>query len=328
MNERLKKIAPYAGYPLLYVVCLVAFASWTFPYEKLRDRILVAFQSSQRPGAAASQLEIGSVGSSWLTGIKVTDVKLTSPSSDPDGKPSELMVDEAVVRVSLLPLLIGKRKVTFDASMLGGELSGSFSISSKERTLDLEFDSLGLAGVGPITQALGVPVDGKLNGSVTMVLPDGKASKATGSIAFDVKEMSVGDGKAKLKGALALPKVDVGNLTITGEAKEGALKLTKLSADGKDVELDGQGRVGLRENATDDTLDVSLKFKISDSYRSKNDVTKSLFGAPGSSAPALFDMDPKVKKSKRSDGFYAWNIRGTLGRPDPQPAPGGGGGGR
>jgi hypothetical protein len=40
--------------------------------------------------------------------------------------------------------------------------------------------------------------------------------------------------------------------------------------------------------------------------------------------PALFEMDPKVKQSKRADGFYAWVMRGTLGRPDFMPAGGGG----
>jgi hypothetical protein len=58
-----------------------------------------------------------------------------------------------------------------------------------------------------------------------------------------------------------------------------------------------------------------VRFRINDVYRAKNDITKSLFGAPGSSAPALFELaDPKVKQSKRADGFYSWSARGPLGR--------------
>ena len=41
-------------------------------------------------------------------------------------------------------------------------------------------------------------------------------------------------------------------------------------------------------------LDVNVKFEINDGYRTKNDVTKGLFGAPGSTVPALFELDRKV----------------------------------
>ena len=36
------------------------------------------------------------------------------------------------------------------------------------------------------------------------------------------------------------------------------------------------------------------------SYRGKNDATKGLFGAPGSTIPGALDLDPKVKHSKRA----------------------------
>jgi hypothetical protein len=38
-------------------------------------------------------------------------------------------------------------------------------------------------------------------------------------------------------------------------------------------------------------------------------------GAPGSTAPSLFELaDPRIKRSKRSDGFYGWHIHGALSR--------------
>ena len=103
-----------------------------------------------------------------------------------------------------------------------------------------------------------------------------------------------------------------------------APRTTKLAASGKDLELQGEGRIGMRELATDSLADVAVKFKVNDGYRTKSDMTKTLFGAPGSNAAPLFDLDPKVKQSKRPDGFYAWTIRGPLGRPEFIPAGGGG----
>ena len=45
MKERLKRIAPKVGYPLFYLFCLVVFLSWTFPYEKLKERIVTTFNA-------------------------------------------------------------------------------------------------------------------------------------------------------------------------------------------------------------------------------------------------------------------------------------------
>ncbi|HEX4627831.1 MAG TPA: hypothetical protein VH137_03495, partial [Gemmatimonadales bacterium] len=94
---------------------------------------------------------------------------------------------------------------------------------------------------------------------------------------------------------------------------------------GKDLEVQGDGRITMREIATDSLLDLQVRFRINDAYRSKSEVTKSLFGAPGSSAPALFELaDPKIKQAKRPDGFYGWSLRGPLSRPDFFPAGGSG----
>jgi hypothetical protein len=122
-----------------------------------------------------------------------------------------------------------------------------------------------------------------------------------------------------------LPKVDVGTLTLAAEAKEGILHITKLVAGGKDVEVQGDGRITLRDSASDSLCDAQVRFKINDVYRNKSDMTKTLFGAPGSSAPALFELaDPKVKQSRRADGFYGWALRGPLGHIEFSPAGGGG----
>jgi type II secretion system protein N len=179
--------------------------------------------------------------------------------------------------------------------------------------------------VAPLVELLGVPLEGKASGTVHLTLPEGKASKGSGSVSLEMKDVAVGDGKAKIKGALALPRVDVGSVSFAAEAKDGTLKITKLVAGGKDVELQGDGRINMRELATESLAEAQVRFKINDAYRNKNDITKSLFGAPGSNIPALFEMaDPRIKQSKRADGFYAWTLRGPLGHLEFIPAGNGG----
>ena len=58
-----------------------------------------------------------------------------------------------------------------------------------------------------------------------------------------------------------------------------------------------------------------------DRYANKNDLTKALLGTPGSTAPGLFDLDPKNKRAKRADGFYGYRVSGGLSAPSFLPNP-------
>lgn len=324
-KERLRKIAPWVGFPLFYVFAFAIFAVLTFPFDKLKERIVTSFNAKQRETNGHDELQIGEMSGYWLTGVKMTDVRLLSASTDPSKPPSELHIDEARARMSILPLLVGNQDISFHLDAFGGTVDGSYDVHGKDKSIEVELEGVDLAHVEPIKGMLELPVEGKLDGTVKLSMPEGKASKANGSLALEAKDVSVGDGKAKLKGALALPKLTVGGLTLSAEAKDGTLKISKLAAGGKDLELQGDGRIAMRELAMESICDVQIRFKFNDGYRNKNDITKSLFGAPGSNAPALFELaDPRVKQSKRPDGFYAWQLRGPLGRLDYQPAAGGG----
>jgi hypothetical protein len=106
--------------------------------------------------------------------------------------------------------------------------------------------------------------------------------------------------------------MQVGDLLFTAEAKDGVLKVTKFAAGGKDLELQGEGRIQMRELAPDSLADLNVRFKINDAYRTKDNNTKSLFGEPGSKLPALFEMSPDIKRAKRADGFYGFAMRGRI----------------
>jgi type II secretion system protein N len=321
LKERLKLLAPKVGFPLFYLFSLMVFARWTFPYEKLRDRIVLTFNQRQRETNGQQELKIDELGPSWLTGLSAKGVRLLGAPPEPGKPPTELKLDEARGSISLFGLLFGSTDVGFRVDAFGGTAKGDFDDSSKERKLEVSLESLSLAAIPAIPQALGVPGEGSLEGTVKLTMPEAKASKTTGSVSIVVKDFAIGDGKAKLKGILALPRLVIGDLTLTGEAKDGVLKISKLSASGKDVELQGDGRIQLKEALPDSICDLNIRFKINDAYRNKNETTKSLFGSPGSSMPALFELDPKVKQSKRADGFYGFHVRGPLGRPDADPAP-------
>jgi type II secretion system protein N len=322
MKERLKKFAPRLLFPLFYLVCLFVFMAWTFPFDTLRDRIVVGFNADQRAANGKKELKIDELGSYWITGVKAKGVHLVSPSTDPEKAPVDLKLDEFTARVSVFPLLVGTKSVGFGLSALGGTIDGNFEDKSKERSLEANLDGIDLAQVDNIKAAIGGPMEGKIGGKIKLDLPEGKVAKANGAVDLEIKDVAIGDGKSKLFSMLPLPRAGLGNITLDADCKDGVLKIAKIAAPGKDLELQGDGKIQLRDNFGESILDMNLKFKVNDGYRGKNDSTKSLFGAPGSTITPLIEALPPpngLKGGKCADGFYGVHVRGTFDRPIIEP---------
>jgi len=330
VKERLLKYAKHAkwvGYPLFYLACLLVFAALTFPYGKLKEHLIGAFNAQQHATGGNQELQIDGMSGYWLSGARLKGVRLFTASTEPGQPPQKIEIEEATFRYGILSAIFaGGSTVSFDAHAFGGEISGSYETGGKDQSLALSIGAIDIGRVEPLARILGVPLQGKMSGSVELKMPDGRASKATGSVSLVASDVAVGDGKAKIKGALALPTIHVGTMTVGGEAKDGVLKITKLAAGGKDLDLQGEGRITIRDVSSESLCDTQVRFRINDAYRGQSDMTKTLFGAPGSNAPPLFELaDPRIKQSKRADGFYAWTMRGPLNRLDIIPAVGGGG---
>jgi type II secretion system protein N len=320
MKERLLRYGRLAAFPAFYVLCLSIFAPLTFPYAMLRDRIVFSFNDDQRTTGGQQELRIESLDGYWLSGVRMKGVQLLTASSEPGKVPTKIEIDEATVRYSILPALVGSGDIDFSADAFGGHVTGSYDSHGKDRSFEATIDGIDVGKVTPLVKLVGVPLDGKLGGSVRLSLPEGRVSKATGSLSLESKDTAVGDGAAKLKGALALPKLEVGTITLGADVKDGVVKVTKFISSGKSLDLQGDGRITLRDQVADAICDMQVRFRINDAYRTKNEVTQSLFGAPGLTAPPLFELDPRVKQSKRADGFYGWSIRGVVTHLDFAPA--------
>lgn len=318
VKERLRRFGKVIGYAAFFVVMLLIFIAVTFPYDAVRAKIVGSFNAQQKPGAAQQELQISELSGYFVTGVHASGVKLLSASTDPNSPPVEISIDEARARLRILPLLIFRKVVAFDLEMLEGTASGTVSENGADRSVDLTFDGVDVGQIGPVKQAVGLPIQGKLYGTLKLDLPGSKASKANGTIALELRELTVGDGKAKLKipglpgEGLTIQKLSVGTLTIEGEAKDGTLKFSKIGSNGPDVIIDGEGNVKIRELANESIVDVTLGLRISDAYKNKSDANKGLF--------AMLDMAPDAKAAKRPDGSFAVRLAGPLGRLKPAPA--------
>ncbi len=330
MKGRFLRIVKFLAYPALYCLCLVIFFYLAFPWDRLKDRVVAEFAAAQKGSNAGRRIEIDELDSYWLTGVEATGVRLYLPPSDepssssaagpfgadkdkPSPKESVIQVDEIEARFQILPLLIGRVRIKFWARAFDGEVKGTVPVGGSSGPMEVELEGVNLAKADVIKDYLGVPVKGVAKGTFELAAEGGKFSKANGTLDMTIADMAVGDGKSKIKGQIALPEARLGDLVIVAEAKEGVLKVTKLEANGADIELAGDGKVNLREQWNASAADLYLRFKFTDAYRNKSDLTKSLLGAPGSNAPSLFELaDPKIKKAKRQDGFYGWHAHGQL----------------
>jgi type II secretion system protein N len=342
MKERLLRIAKWAVYPAFYVACLALFGYLTFPFGLLKDRVIAEFARKGKPG---QRLEIEKLSSYWFSGVELTNVKLVLPPDEPApsfGYPSAgadfgaalpasapskemvIVIDEAHARVRLLPLLIGRVRVDFWASAMGGEIRGVAPLYGSNHDINVELSQIDLGKVEPIAQKLGVPIKGTANGKAAFSSEDGKLNTADGTLDLTIADLVVSDGKTKIAGILELPAARLGTLTLTAEAKAGVLKVTKLAAQGADVELIGDGRVTAsttKDPLNDSQADLYLRFKFTDAYRTKNDTTKTLLGDPTSPLPGVIEMQvPKMKKAKRADGFFGWHIYGPFKNPKVDPS--------
>ncbi|HMR76457.1 MAG TPA: type II secretion system protein GspN [Polyangiaceae bacterium] len=328
MNPRLKKILIGASYPLFYLTVFVLFCVATFPYERLKDRVEAEFNARQ-PAGTGTRLAIEDMSGYFISGIEADNVTMTTPQpADEDGKavePKVVTIEHVHARVSLLRLIAGTTHVNFGADAFSGTISGHTSDAGGDRVIELELEGVDVGSLPTVAQAVGLPMTGALTGSVQLRLPESKLSKAEGKIELTVNDLSVGDGKAKIRNTIALPKLSAGDLELVAEALDGRLKVEKLNTKGKDLELIADGNVRLRDPFEQSLVEMSMRFSFTDAYKNKNDITRGLFGAPGSSMPGLFDLDPKNKNAKRPDGFYAWRITGPFSRIDADPVSAGGG---
>lgn len=323
-KELARKYGKWVAYPLFYLFTFVFFLRLTFPYDKLKERIVSQFNAQQRPGPGQQQLAIDEVGGWWLTGVRIKGVRLTTAPTEAGAAPSVLLLDEVRAKLGVLSAIVGHTDMSFRIDAFGGTIDGSYFESSQDRTVDADLDGIDLTKIDALTDLLGLPVLGTAKGNLKLDMPEAKASKGSGTLQVDIADVAIGDGKAKLKNALDWPKLAVGPLALTAEAKDGILKITKLSAGGKDLELSGDGKIQMRDLAMESTADVVVKFKINDSYRGKSKLTEALFGAPGS--PKGGDVDrfvPKMSSAHQADGFYAFRLQGPLGKLEPRPLIGG-----
>lgn len=301
----------WAAYSAYFVFCFLLGCYLTFPYGRVRDWLQ---EQAQKAGSPGTELQIGMLEPSWITGVDLTDVRYIRAAAG-DSEPSVIEFDELSVRASALAAIMGDLAISFSGEGGGGGVEGSFSRSEEAMAIEAEFSGLDVGALG-LTTIAGLPLTGGITGVVDLDIPK-NAKEIEGSVDVEVDGLSLGDGKAKLKvpgmrQGFTLEKIDAGKLDVDATVSDGVLQLKKMQANGKDIALDASGSLRLASKFRRSRMDLTVEAAFSDAYKNRDDKTKALF--------ELMNFQRKVKQAITPEGALRYKIGGTVGVPRATPA--------
>jgi type II secretion system protein N len=284
----------------------IVSAYWTFPYDRARSFVASAL-SAKEAGGLTRTVEIGELEPAGFGGVRIADLSITQIPATQDSPPLQIKLSEATAKLAIFPLLFGNKKVELNAVAGTGTLEAKYDDSSDAQHIEAELNALDVEELG-LGSFIGLPLKGKASGNVELNLPS-DVTKATGTIKLEIRGLKVGDGKAKIKppgmpGGLTLDEVEAGKLELSIEVRDGIAKLTRLSTDGKDLKLSGNGNVRLAEPLKRSRPDINLELTFSDTYKNKTDRTKAMF--------ELLQLRPEWQRSTTPDGTMHVHVGGTF----------------
>ena len=321
MNKTVRRILKWIGYPLFTLVVFLIALYMSLPYDKVKQ--IIEDKLSADP---SMQVTIGELGPSPLIGLSADRVIIRLVSKDkplaipgaspgPEAKKGAaekdgakvIILDQVKVKSGLLALLSGKIDVSFTVEGLDGLLEGQYkAVKKKSWSIKTEVKGINLKEAPMISDALGLPVTGRFSGEVDLKVTKNNYSTATGSIALECDECTVGDGKKKLKipgnaflkAGLTMPKINLGKLGGKIKVQKGTATLQKFGSKSSDMELALEGKFALRKPLGFSTADAYLRFKLDPSFKKKHAVFELLEG--------------QLTSAKRTDGFFGMRITGIM----------------
>ncbi len=319
-GPRARKVLKVVGYVALAIVTFVFALQATFPYDRVKDKLIESLSSKY-------DVTIAEVERGIMPGrVYFKQISLATRPEKASDVPTRFFIRELEVDLALLPLLGGAASIDFEAAIGSGTLSGTVEAENTGTKLSLTGDRLP-SELLPMKELMGLPMSGRIDFAVNLSLPIHKQKgssapttnwqKAAGSIAFDCRsKCTFGDGKTKLKPklknsrqqAFAEDGIEFGTLnvdTMTARVaiKGGKLELTKFDAQSPDGELHVDLMLELAPQIGDSQTTGCLRFKGSDALLKREPKTHAALSTTGANIgpDGLFHirLDGRAKDMKR-----------------------------
>lgn len=271
---RNKPVLRYLGYLLVAVVSFAFALQATFPYGRVKDRIVSELSKRY-------DVVIGGVERSLVPGRMIlTNVSLKTRPTQPNQTPTLLYLRRLELDLALLPLLSKKAKLGIEATIGDGTLTGEVMMAKD--SVAFAFHSDGLPGASlPLKEVVTLPVIGKvaldLKFESPLVRNTVDWTKVVAHLQLECPAgCTVGDGKTKLrpqvkrqnqaefvKDGIEFNKVNIDKLLARFEIKKGVAKVAKFEAISKDGELKVDFEAKLEKVLNESQVTGCLRFKPS-----------------------------------------------------------------
>lgn len=295
----MKRLAQWAGYIGVGFFAYILFVYWTFPFDNLKSRIEGAIE-----GALGSDYDvrITQLSPSFITGAVMKGVTLSVRSGAE--LQTVLDVDKARVRVGIFSLIFGNPEVSFSLQFKKSAIRGA--VSKKDNTIQIsaDIDPVTLSNVPWFANVLGLKLDGKMSGTIMLVMPLGGKSSSEGSVnlAFQGGALQAGSkiplgqaGSMDVTNTITFAQGKDSNLVV--KWSKGMMDLSQWKwADG-DIQLDLKGQVFTAQTAANSRLNINGTITLSPQFEKD------------------FPIITMISKQKQADGSYAISVTGNLNHP-------------
>jgi len=348
LGPRARKLLRYVGLVVLALVSFVLALQATFPYDRVKDQV-IQLATEQGYDAQIGDVERGIMPAR----VYFKAITLRTRPTKAGDVATTFYLEQLEVDVGLLALLRGTAKVSFDAKVGAGHLTGHIALSKDGTSVHVAGDDLPSANL-PVRMALGLPMAGKVRLAVDLELPNERPgdknkagrtgpnwTKAEGTAELACPSgCTVGDGKSKLKlttnnarqqefldqggGGIDFGKVNVDSLVARIELKNGKLELSKFELKSGDGEAHIAFSMAVNQDLGASAVTGCLRFHDSDAFRKrepKTDAALSTTGAPlGPDGMFHIKLDGPVRTMRRIGVLCGAGASGeTPGNPPPRP---------
>ncbi len=302
----------WVGYPVLVIIVFVMTLHWTFPYDRVKDKLIEVM-------SAKYDVTIASIEPKFFPGgVVLNSVLLRTRPTTAGEERKTIVVDEVELDIGLLALIGGSYDVDLDARLGDGGIEGAIVYEKKKLVADIEMSSVDLAQIPGLSAALsGMPVKGILSGKLAITLPEHRWSSASGNLHLDCVECAIGDGKTFVKfkpksslsaarkkraeilqgDGLQIPTMNLGEFSGDISIVDGVGTIKQLSGSSEDGEIIIEGTLKFGKKFIATQFPGCVKFKVSEAIKKK----KPKFGSA-----------VQLMASRQGDGYRHLRISGSL----------------
>jgi len=322
------------AYPSWFMLCFFGSLYLTFPMQHVKGPVVEGLEKALGKGKQGRygvdpKVTIGTMSPYLFSGVQLERVQLQLASDDPDPG-ATVDLDDVSVRVGLFSLLFNDPTVKFSIDLYEGNISGEVALRGDKKAaddflghtfgvlggkvgglgaLEADVEGIDLSRAPPVLEKAGVPVSGKLGGTIALDLGEAPEKEAKGEIDLAIKGLTLGPGELKipipgLTGGLTLPLIDMGDLVAKAKIEEGKGEFEQLGLTGKDISANIDGDLRIAKRMGSSRLNANGWFNISEPFLEQNSKFKT-----------IIDIAAPLKRARDDEGKYHFDLKGNLNKP-------------